>query len=60
MNTLNTNQSSASLSPMQRIILLLAIAGLIVVACNFTGCATANGFGKDMEGAGKDIQKETR
>jgi predicted small secreted protein len=57
---MNKNQTTASLSPLQRIFLLLLICGVIAVACGFTGCSTANGFGKDMEGAGKDIQKETK
>ena len=35
--------------------LLLAIVGQIV----FTGCHTANGFGKDMEDAGEKIQDKT-
>jgi predicted small secreted protein len=35
--------------------LLLAIVGQIV----FTGCHTANGFGKDMEDAGQSIQDKT-
>lgn len=32
----------------------------MVSAFALSGCQTANGFGKDMEGAGKDIQKETK
>lgn len=39
------------------VFLLLALALLSVVV---SGCATANGFGKDMSGAGQDIQRETK
>lgn len=35
--------------------LLIAIVGQIV----FTGCHTANGFGKDMQDAGQSIQDKT-
>lgn len=34
---------------------LIAIVGQIV----FTGCHTANGFGKDMQDAGEKIQDKT-
>lgn len=45
-------------TPFKRIVALLLAITLLSVALG--GCATANGFGKDMEGAGKDIQHETK
>jgi predicted small secreted protein len=40
-------------------LIVLLFTGILVVIVA-SGCATAHGFGKDMEGAGKDIQRETR
>ncbi len=44
--------------PFKTIIILsvLCVAALFA----FSACQTAHGFGKDMEGAGKDIQRETK
>lgn len=39
--------------------LLLLIVSALLTIC-ISGCATANGFGKDMQGAGEDIQRETK
>jgi len=45
-------------TPSKRIVALLLAITLLSIAVS--GCATANGFGKDMSGAGQDIQRETK
>ena len=42
----------------KRTIVLFIITALVVVAS--VGCHTANGFGKDMQDAGKGIQNGTK
>jgi predicted small secreted protein len=43
-----------------RILGLLLLLSVTLTPLAFTGCHTANGFGKDMEDAGQSIQKETK
>ena len=42
----------------KRLIALLFLAALVTIAG--MGCNTANGFGKDMSGAGQGIQNGTK
>jgi len=41
-----------------KIIKSVCIACLILLALHLSGCNTWEGFGKDMSGAGEDIQEE--
>jgi predicted small secreted protein len=41
-----------------RIVLLLLLTALLAI--QVSGCATANGFGKDVENAGQSIQNGTK
>jgi predicted small secreted protein len=44
--------------PFKRIIVLFIVAALAAIAG--VGCHTANGFGKDMQDAGKGIENGTK
>jgi predicted small secreted protein len=37
---------------------VILITGLLLTALSMSACNTAEGFGKDMENAGKSIQKK--
>ena len=46
------------ITPFKRIVVLLCISALLALVS--TGCNTANGFGKDVSGAGAGIQRGTK
>jgi predicted small secreted protein len=46
------------ITPYLRIAFLLLLAALFAI--QVSGCATANGFGKDVENAGQSIQNGTK
>jgi len=56
---LNNRQPNKIMKPLiKRLIALLFLAALVTIAG--MGCNTANGFGKDMSGAGQGIQNGTK